>query len=743
VVPVGTIATLNCATATHNGSLIAGVSASSVNSLVPYSGGNGGSYNGRSVASTGVSGLTATVLGGNFANGSGNLNVAISGTPNAIGTANFALSIGGKTCTFSRIVLAGSIASLNCSAASHFGTLTQNQAASNVRSVVQYEGGNGGLHSGQIVSSGVRGLTATLLSGKFGVGGQQLTYTISGTPTSFGVASFPLNIGGKSCVLTRTIYKVGSVSSLGCSSPTHSGTLISGLLSSGGVSSTITYFGGNGGTYNGQTVASSGVLGLTATLIPGIFSNGLGLLTYYISGTPSSSGAAIFTLNIGGKSCTVSRTVLPGSITGLSCSSASHSGTLTQGLEAGGVTSSVPYTGGNGGSYNVQSVQSMGVDGLTATLVAGKFLAGSGSLMFTITGTPTGSGTASFVIAIGGQNCTLYRSVASDGSGSPATCGATNVHNPSKTYGTVMDIDGNIYKTVVIGSTRWMAENLKTSRYQNGDPIPNIINNAEWAATAELPYGSARGTGAWCHMNNNPANECPYGKLYNFFAVRDPRGLCPAGWVVPAAGDIFPFIDNMVTSLGGSSVAGGKLKSTGNFYWAAPNTGATNSSGFSGLPGGLRISCCDVTWNFEGFSDKGAWWSSALSESGSEAYSIEMSSTSSGTSIHNYYKNRSGLSVRCAKSTSARIGFSNPTLSATLYPNPAQNKFTLELTGEEPATSTIQVTDLQGRVVLEEKRNLTQGSNTLTFDISSLTSGMYLVYFSNDESKSLVKLIKE
>jgi hypothetical protein len=65
------------------------------------------------------------------------------------------------------------------------------------------------------------------------------------------------------------------------------------------------------------------------------------------------------------------------------------------------------------------------------------------------------------------------------------------------------------------------------------------------------------------------------------------------------------------------------------------------------------------------------------------------------------------------------------------------------LTGEEPATSTIQVTDLQGRVVLEEKRNLTQGSNTLTFDISSLTSGMYLVYFSNDESKSLVKLIKE
>jgi hypothetical protein len=100
-----------------------------------------------------------------------------------------------------------------------------------------------------------------------------------------------------------------------------------------------------------------------------------------------------------------------GSITALNCSSATNSGTLTSGIAASGVSSSVPYTGGNGGTHSGQTVTSTGVTGLTATLTAGTFASGAGSLIYTITGTPASSGTASFVLNIGGRTCTLTRTV--------------------------------------------------------------------------------------------------------------------------------------------------------------------------------------------------------------------------------------------------------------------------------------------------------------------------------------------
>jgi uncharacterized protein (TIGR02145 family) len=746
VVPVGAIATLNCSSATHNGTLVAGVAAASVNSVVPYTGGNGGSFNGRIFSSTGVTGLTASILGGTFSNGSGNLTFNISGTPNAIGAANFSVTLGGKTCSFSRIVNQGSISSLNCSASNNFGTLVKGQpASSETKSVVYYDGGNGGLYNGQTVSSiGVLGLTATLLPGKFAIGGQQLTYTISGTPTTSGIASFALNIGGRSCILNRTVYPSGTISTLSCNSPTHSGTLISGKLTSGGVSSSISYSGGNGGFYNGQTVTSSGVTGLTAVLLSGILANGSGNLIYYISGTPASSGAANFTISVGGKSCVFSRTVVPGSITGLSCTSATQSGNLVKNVAAIGVSTSVPYTGGNGGSYPSVSVPSIGVTGLTANLAAGNFLSGNGSLNFTISGTPTASGIANFSISIGGRSCTFYRSVANDGTGSPATCGATNVHNSSKTYGTVTDFDGNVYKTVTIGSNIWMAENLKVSHYRNGDPIPNLVSDADWGATAELPYGSARGTGAWCHMNNNPANECPYGKLYNFFAVRDPRGLCPAGWVVPAGGDPIPFVDNMLTSLGGTTVAGGKLKSAGNFYWASPNTGATNSSGFSGLPGGIRISCCGDTRKFWGFNQYGAWWTSSLHDSGTEAYALTLSSSNSSASVENSHWTRMGLAVRCVKSTTpARLGTDPFVPSSSVFPNPTSGKFSMQFDATSDYQAAIQISDLNGRVLQEEKREIVSGLNTLSIEVSTLPPGLYLVFVNSPQNQQVFKIVKQ
>jgi uncharacterized protein (TIGR02145 family) len=160
-------------------------------------------------------------------------------------------------------------------------------------------------------------------------------------------------------------------------------------------------------------VNSTGVTGLTATLIPGTFASGAGSLTYTITGTPSTGGTASFALNIGGQVCTLSRTVtiLVGTITTLSCGTVTNIGTLTAGAVASGVSSSAPYTGGNGGTHNGQTVTSTGVTGLTATLTAGNFAVGTGSLTYTITGTPSVGGTASFTLNIGGQTCTLTRTV--------------------------------------------------------------------------------------------------------------------------------------------------------------------------------------------------------------------------------------------------------------------------------------------------------------------------------------------
>jgi hypothetical protein len=156
------------------------------------------------------------------------------------------------------------------------------------------------------------------------------------------------------------------------------------------------------------------VTGLTATLSAGTFANGSGSLNYTITGTPSASGTANFALNIGGQNCTLTRTItVPiGNITNLNCASANNGGTLRAGIVSSGVVSSIPYTGGNGGTYNAQTFSSSGVTGLNAVLNAGSFNNGNGTLSFIITGVPSSSGTASFNLSIGGQTCTLNRSVA-------------------------------------------------------------------------------------------------------------------------------------------------------------------------------------------------------------------------------------------------------------------------------------------------------------------------------------------
>jgi uncharacterized protein (TIGR02145 family) len=135
----------------------------------------------------------------------------------------------------------------------------------------------------------------------------------------------------------------------------------------------------------------------------------------------------------------------------------------------------------------------------------------------------------------------------------------------------VIDIDGNSYKTVKIGSQIWMSENLKTSRYRNGGPIPNVIGNADWQLLT---------TGAWSYYDNDAANNAIYGKLYNWYTTQGDT-LCPIGWHVPGVAEW----STLISFLGYNY---GKLRTTGTVYWYPPNSGATNESGFSAFPGGVR-----------------------------------------------------------------------------------------------------------------------------------------------------------
>lgn len=285
----------------------------------------------------------------------------------------------------------------------------------------------------------------------------------------------------------------------------------------------------------------------------------------------------------------------PAYVASLSCGNTVNNGALAGGIPASGVTTVVSYVGGNGGSYPSRTCNSTGVAGLSATLTAGTLAHGPGTLIFSITGTPLSSGTASFTIYIGGQSCVISMAVA-QGSWmgiNNATCGAPNVLNSTKVYRSISDYDGNSYKTIFIGSQEWMAENLKVSHYRNGDPIPVVTDDSVWSSLT---------TGAACWYNNDSAAyNCPYGKLYNWYTVNDARNLCPSGWHVPSMNEWNILSDY----LGGYLVSGGKMKTIGTQYWLTPNESADNSSGFSGPSAGNRRS----EGNFDLIGIRGYYWS--------------------------------------------------------------------------------------------------------------------------------------
>jgi uncharacterized protein (TIGR02145 family) len=199
----------------------------------------------------------------------------------------------------------------------------------------------------------------------------------------------------------------------------------------------------------------------------------------------------------------------------------------------------------------------------------------------------------------------------------------------NESSGTVTDVDGNIYHPVVIGTQVWLRENLMVKKYRNGDAITNVTDNTEW---------NAQTAGAYCDYMNIETNSALYGRLYNFYAVIDTRGICPVGWHI-ASNDEWTILFNY---LGGLDVAGGKMKEPGISHWTTPNDGATNESGFLGLPSGFRT--------FNGFSGVGKFenfWTSTENDATTawDYYIKNINAIAVKNSIEKFY----GFSVRCIK----------------------------------------------------------------------------------------------
>jgi uncharacterized protein (TIGR02145 family) len=205
-----------------------------------------------------------------------------------------------------------------------------------------------------------------------------------------------------------------------------------------------------------------------------------------------------------------------------------------------------------------------------------------------------------------------------------------------------VSFDGYTYKVVKIGTQCWFAENLRSEHYNNGDRIPGALSDATWSTTK---------AGAQAYYDNDAVNLAVYERLYNWYAVDDDRGLCPSGWHVPSD-DQWKVMEmhlgmseadaNSVGHRGAAQNVGGQMKEAGTAHWDSPNTGANNSSGFTGLGHVYR----ETSGGFANLLDYGAFWSS--SPSGGSAWARLLCSDYAGLGRNASYQ-RNGFAVRCVK----------------------------------------------------------------------------------------------
>jgi len=212
---------------------------------------------------------------------------------------------------------------------------------------------------------------------------------------------------------------------------------------------------------------------------------------------------------------------------------------------------------------------------------------------------------------------------------------------------TVCDIDGNCYETIQIGEQLWMAENLKVTHYRDGSEIQYVQSES-----SEPDVWENLSTGAYSYYEDDPSNLNTYGNLYNWYTVDDSRGLCMEGWHVPSDEEWTDLITYLDVDAGPdvygtqSYIAGGKMKEEGLDHWYSPNTGATNESGFTAFPAGIRYGFYG-NGSYVNMGHSGYFWSSSELY-GSYAWHRRLISLNSSVGRYDYFK-QTGFSIRCLR----------------------------------------------------------------------------------------------
>lgn len=251
--------------------------------------------------------------------------------------------------------------------------------------------------------------------------------------------------------------------------------------------------------------------------------------------------------------------------------------------------------------------------------------------------TSNGGGTGSFTSEITGLVSNQKYYVRAFAVNSEGVSYGDNVSFTTEKINSVTDADGNVYNTVYIGDQVWMKENLRTTKYNDNTPIPNVTGALEWSQLT---------TGAYCWYANKESNGEVYGGLYNWYAVNTGK-LCPTGWRVPSDEEwheLAIFLDPAaVLSLQESASAGGKLKETGTTHWTSPNTDASNTTDFSALPGGYR----NFDGVFNGLNGNANFRTSTVYDAGFSWY--RYLSYQTGSLYRATGNKEGGFSVRCIK----------------------------------------------------------------------------------------------
>jgi hypothetical protein len=416
---VGSVGALNCNGTIQTGNLIINQAATSVSASVPYTSGNGGVYNAQTLSSTGVTGLTATLAAGTLANGAGSLTYTITGTPTTSGTASFAISIGGQSCTLNLVVY-------NVQPAYPAGTVNCNGNATIVNDVTNPTTGktwmDRNLGASQVATSST---DAASYGDLYQWGRRADGHQCRTSPTTATLSSVDQPAHGDFIMApnapcnwrttqNNTLWQGAAGNNNPCPSgyrlPTNveldQDRLSWSTNNSAGAINSILKLGNTGYRFYG-----TGVLTQVNTLGKYWSSTTSGISCQGLSFDGSLASIAAHNRAYALSVRCIKETV--GTIDAINCNGTTQSGTLYNNQPVSSVTASVPYTGGNGGYYPTQSIASTGVTGLTASLTNGLFANGAGTLSFTISGTPSAVGTATFALNIGGQACSFTLTVQS------------------------------------------------------------------------------------------------------------------------------------------------------------------------------------------------------------------------------------------------------------------------------------------------------------------------------------------